>query len=59
MTMVKRRFQEASTLSAFEELRRLYQTGTVKEYMQKFERVKSRLQIESPHWPESEFLNAL
>jgi hypothetical protein len=35
--LVKRRFSDSENMSAFDELRKLYQTHTVKEYMQRFE----------------------
>lgn len=56
--LVRKRFQETSALNAFDEMRQLYQTGTLKVYMQHFEKVKTRLEMESPYWPESEFLKA-
>lgn len=36
----------------------LYQTGSVKDYMQKFEVVKTRSQIESPYLLENHYLTA-
>lgn len=52
--LVKLGFKKSSVLSAFDELMQLYQSGTVEAYMEKFEIVRSRMELESPHWPESE-----
>ncbi|XP_078166791.1 uncharacterized protein LOC144561645 isoform X2 [Carex rostrata] len=58
VNLVKRRFSDTENMSAFEELKRLYQTHTVKEYMERFEKVKTRSQIEAPYLPEDHFTNA-
>jgi hypothetical protein len=46
MDLAKRRFQDFSGLYAHEELKHLYQSSIVKEYMQWFERVKSPVELE-------------
>lgn len=56
--LVKRRFKKCGTRSAVEEFKRLHQTGSVEDYMDQFERAKSRLLLESRHLPESFFVEA-
>ena len=56
--LVKRRLKKCWTRSAVEEFQRLHQTGSVEDYMDQFERAKSRLLLESRHLPESFFVEA-
>lgn len=43
--LFKKRFADTENMRAFEELKRLYQTQTMKEYMQKFENMKQNLNL--------------
>jgi hypothetical protein len=46
MRLLQKRFQNGGTSNGLEDLKALAQTGSVDEYMQQFERLKSKLLLE-------------
>jgi hypothetical protein len=56
LKLIKKRFSTTITGSAYEEMKLLFQTGTVMEYMHKFELIQARLQVDFPYLPQSHYV---
>jgi Retrotransposon gag protein len=56
--LIRKRFQSTDFKNGMEELMELYQTGSMTEYIEKFERLRARILLENRLFSEADFIDA-